>query len=136
MEQSVQAHLRCPIPSIFEGRSSLCAPPQYRFVVKSPIAACASTAERFCYRKKLSRISVIMSFLEHNRIERDNYPALSKHLRIQRSSPSSICKSAYYSSSAAASSSADFSSAGFAASRAFILRLIFFSSPLKSTTLA
>ena len=67
MEQSVQAHLRCPIPSIFEGRSSLCAPPQYRFVVKSPIAACASTAERLCDRKELSRISVTRSFLLQNK---------------------------------------------------------------------
>lgn len=131
----MQAHFGSSIPSILRDTTPLCAP-NAAACGGYLLCECASTAERFCYRKKLSRISVIMSFLEHNRIERDNYPALSKHLRIQRSSPSSICKSAYYSSSAAASSSADFSSAGFAASRAFILRLIFFSSPLKSTTLA
>ena len=150
----MQAHFGSSIPSILRGTTPLCAP-NAAACGGYLLCECASTAERFCYRKKLSRISVIMSFLEHNRIERDNYPALSKHLRIQRSSPSSICKSAYYSSSAAASSSADFSSADVVASSvsgssktsssisfavtsssAFILRLIFFSSPLKSTTLA
>ena len=67
LEQSGQAHFSSPIPSIFEGRVPLCAPPQHRLVVHYLIAACASLAERFCNRKELSRISVTKSFLLHKK---------------------------------------------------------------------
>ena len=40
-----------PIPSIFEGRSSLYAPPQHCKAVKFLIAVCTSTAERLSNRK-------------------------------------------------------------------------------------